>query len=152
MSVYSDTTDAIVSRLTESERFGQIPIRADRQTDLASDLRKVAGKSIGHLILVNWNGSTRSDPNTYGPRVSDFSITVWAHQLLQKNDAPADDLIQLIEQLVDDHRPKMANGNPCHINARWRVIGVEPFETPEDNLLVHRIAVQIPVTLPTFES
>lgn len=147
MSVFSDTADAIVALLQESGRLGGIEILADRQRDLQGELRKVVNKSTGNLILVTWTASERSDANAGGPRfVGTYSVTVWAKPLIGKDEQPADEIVQLVTQLLDDHRPVLPGGQPCHIHSSWRVLGAVPIEHPD--LLVHRIPVQIPLQIP----
>lgn len=147
MSVFYDTADAIVSLLQESGRFGGINILADRQRDLNAEVRKVVNKTIGNLILVTWSSSERNDPNAGGPRfVGEYSVTVWGKPLINADEQPADDIVQLVTQILDDHRPPLPNGQPSHIQQSWRVLGAVPIEHPD--LLVHRIPVQIPLQIP----
>lgn len=147
MSVFSDTADQIVSVLRDSGRFGSIVIRADRQRDLETEIDKVINQDTGNLILVTWSGSQRGDKAASGPRFTGtFSITLWSKPLITDDEEiPADDYVQLICQLLDDHRPTI-NGREVHMNDRWVVMGAALFDHPQ--LLVHRIPVQIPLQLP----
>jgi hypothetical protein len=151
MSVYSDTSKAVVRRLQDSGRFGDILIMEDRQKDFVSELEKVEQKITGNLILVTWAGAERPDKNANGPRfVGNFSVTLWSQCILADEDeTPADDYAELICQLLDDYRP-IVNGREIHMDSRWIVQGVYPMDHPK--LLVHRIPVQIPIQLPKLPS
>ncbi|MGC4017492.1 MAG: hypothetical protein QM755_23705 [Luteolibacter sp.] len=150
MSVFYDTCDQIAKVLRDSGRFGTIAIHVDRQRDFESELEKVVGQSVGNLILVTWSGTDRGDRNATGPRFNGvFTITVWSKPIISGDDMAADEVVQLVCQILDDYRP-LVNGRETHLQDRWVVQGAAILQHP--SLLVHRIPVQLPVQIPKLQT
>ncbi|MGC4013439.1 MAG: hypothetical protein QM755_02815 [Luteolibacter sp.] len=95
---------------------------------------------------ITWSGTDRGDKNATGPRFTGvFTITVWSKPVISPDDLAADEIVQLVCQILDDHRP-LVNGRESHMQDRWVVMGAAILEHP--SLLVHRIPVQIPIQIP----
>lgn len=142
MSKFYDTADLIVTHLKTVSALSSVDIVADRQMDIAAELRKAIAKQIGGLAVVTWIGSPNEDLSADGPRfLSKFTVTLFTKPVLRAGDTPADDMAEAIATALHDYR-FAANS---HYSSRLVCTGIDPIQA--DELLAYRINLSTPIQL-----
>lgn len=140
MSLFYDTCDEIKELIESRFDSCEVAVVVDRQKDIASEFNKMIGKVSGGVVVIEWNGSNRTEDNVQVLRTNNtYFITVITHPVIRDEDKMlADELVEQIALLLHHWLPEGAVSK--HHN-RMEVTSILPASN--SNYLIYQIGAKI---------